>query len=64
MLQTRRSRVRFPIRLLDFFSVYLILPSAGFTQPLTEIRTRNLPGGKARSTRMVDNLTDIPEPIV
>jgi hypothetical protein len=30
----------------------------GSTQPLTEINTRNLPGG------MADNLTDICEPIV
>jgi hypothetical protein len=32
------------------------------TQPLTEISTRNLPGGKGRSARKADNLTAICEP--
>jgi hypothetical protein len=32
------------------------------TQPLTEKRTRNLPGGKERSARKADNLTAICEP--
>jgi hypothetical protein len=36
----------------------------GSTQPLTEIITRNLPGGKGRSARKADNLTAICEPIV
>jgi hypothetical protein len=36
----------------------------GSTQPLTEIRTRNLPGGKRRSARKVDNFTDICESTV
>jgi hypothetical protein len=34
------------------------------TQPLTEMSTRNLPGGKRRPTRKADNLTAICEPIV
>jgi hypothetical protein len=34
------------------------------TQPLTEMSTRNLPGGKARPARKVDNLNAICEPIV
>jgi hypothetical protein len=33
------------------------------TQPLTEINTSNLPGGKGRSARKADNLTVICEPI-
>jgi hypothetical protein len=34
------------------------------TQPLKEMSTRNLPGGKWRSVRGADNLTAIFEPIV
>jgi hypothetical protein len=34
------------------------------TQPLTEISTRNLPGGKGRPARGADNLTAICESIV
>jgi hypothetical protein len=36
----------------------------GSTQPLPEMSTTNLPGGKGRPTRKVDNLTTIFEPIV
>jgi hypothetical protein len=32
--------------------------------PLTEMSTRNLPGGKVRPERKADNLTAICEPIV
>jgi hypothetical protein len=35
-----------------------------FTQPLTEMSTRNLAGGKRRPANKVDNLTAICEPIV
>jgi hypothetical protein len=34
------------------------------TQPLTEMSTRNLPGGKGRTVRKADNITAICEPIV
>jgi hypothetical protein len=34
------------------------------TQPLREMSTRNLPGGKGRQARKADNLTAICEPIV
>jgi hypothetical protein len=49
MLQAARSRVRFPMRSLDFF-FNLSNPSnrtmvLGSTQPLTEMSTRNFPGG-------------------
>jgi hypothetical protein len=36
----------------------------GSIQPLTEMSTRNLPGGKGRPTRKADILTAICEPIV
>jgi hypothetical protein len=36
----------------------------GMTQPLTEMSTRNLPGGKGRPELGFDNLTAICEPIV
>jgi hypothetical protein len=47
----------------------LSLPSSctmalGWTQPLTEMSTRNLPGGKGWPAREADNLTAICEPIV
>jgi hypothetical protein len=48
MLQPGRSWVPFPMRSLEF-SIDLILPAAvlalGSTQLLTEMSTRNLPGG-------------------
>jgi hypothetical protein len=34
-----------------------------FTQPQTEMSTRNLPGGKARLMRKADNLAAICEPL-
>jgi hypothetical protein len=36
----------------------------GSTQPVTEMSTRNLPGGKGRPARKADNLIAISEPIV
>jgi hypothetical protein len=36
----------------------------GSTEPLTEMNTRNLPGGKRWPVRKADNLTAICEPIV
>jgi hypothetical protein len=36
----------------------------GSTQPLTEMSTRNFPGGKERLARKADYLTVICEPIV
>jgi hypothetical protein len=38
--------------------------ASGSTQPLTEMSTRNLPGGNGRPARGADNLTAICEPIV
>jgi hypothetical protein len=34
------------------------------TQPVSEMNTRNLPGGKGRPARKADKLTAICEPIV
>jgi hypothetical protein len=34
------------------------------TQPVTEMSTRNLPGGKGRPAHKTDNLTAICEPMV
>jgi hypothetical protein len=66
MLQAGRSPVRVPDE-VDFF----ILPnpssrtmSLRSTQPLTEMSTRNLPGGKKRPARRADNLAAICEPNV
>jgi hypothetical protein len=50
MLQAGRSRDRFSIRLLIFFSdwsnPFSRTLALGSTRPLTEMRTRNLPGGQ------------------
>jgi hypothetical protein len=67
MLQAGRSRVRFPMRLLDIFN----LPNRsgrnmalGSTQPLTEMSTRDLPWGKGRPAHKSDNLTANCEAVV
>jgi hypothetical protein len=67
MLQAGRSRVHFPMRSLDFFN--LPNPSShtmalGLTQPVREMSTGNIPGGKGWPTCKADNLTAICEPIV
>jgi hypothetical protein len=66
VLQAGRSPVRVPDE-VDFFK----LPSLssrtmalGSTQPLTEMSTRKLPGGKKRPARRADNLAAIHEPNV
>jgi hypothetical protein len=58
MLQAGRSPVRIPDE-VDFFTMAL-----GSTQPLTEMSTRNLPGGKKRPARKADNLAAMYEPNV
>jgi hypothetical protein len=64
MLQAGRSLVRV-LDEVDFFN----LPNSsshtmalGLTQPLTEMSTRNFPGGKKRPVRRTDNLAAICEP--
>jgi hypothetical protein len=66
MLQAARSLVLFPDE-VDSFN--LPNPSSrtmalGSTQPLTEMNTRNLPGGIKRPARRADNLAAIYEPNV
>jgi hypothetical protein len=73
MLQGGRSRVRVPMRSLNFF---FNLPNnsrcttvLGFIQPLAEMSTSSRKiimflGSKARSISRADNLTAICEPIV
>jgi hypothetical protein len=66
MLQAGRSPIRVPDE-MDFFN--LPNPSSrpmalGSTQPLTEMSTRNLPGGKKRPARRADNFAAIYEPNV
>jgi hypothetical protein len=69
VLRSGRSRVGFPMRLLDF-SIDLFLPAALWpgvdSNHLTEMSTRNPGGGggKGQPTHKADNLTPICEPIV
>jgi hypothetical protein len=63
MLQAGMLWVRFPKRSL-YFSIDLILPAPGSTQPLTQMRTRNLTGDNGRPARKADNFTSIYEQIV
>jgi hypothetical protein len=67
MLQAGRSRARVQIRRIFFF--FFNLPSSRIlalrsTQPLTEMTTRNFPGGKGQPARKADNLSAIFELIV
>jgi hypothetical protein len=66
MLQAGSSPVRVPDE-ADFFN--LPNPSSpnmalGLTQPLTEMSTRNVPGGKKLPARRADSLATIREPMV
>jgi hypothetical protein len=66
MLQAGRSLVRVPEQ-VDFFN--LPNPSSrnmvlGTAQPLTDMSTRNLPGGKKRPAPRGDKFVAICEPIV
>jgi hypothetical protein len=67
MLQAGKSPVRVPDE-VDFFFNLPNLSSRtmalGSTQPLTEMSTSNIPGGKKRPARTTDNLATICEPSV
>jgi hypothetical protein len=61
LLEAGRSPVRVPDKVVIF---NLPNPSSstmalGWTQPLTEMTTRNLPGDKVRPARRADNLAAI-----
>jgi hypothetical protein len=65
MLQAGRSRVESRMMWIFFFN--LPNPSSrtmalGSTQLLTEMSTKNLPGGKKRPARRADNLAVICQP--
>jgi hypothetical protein len=66
MLQSGRSPVRVP-DMMELFNLpnppsrIIALES---THPLTEMSTRNIPGGKKRPARKADNLAAIYEPNV
>jgi hypothetical protein len=64
MLQAGRSPVRIPDE-VDFFNLPYP-PSRNMalasTQPLTEMSTGNVPGGKKRPERRADNLAAIYDP--
>jgi hypothetical protein len=67
MLQAGRWRGSIPDDVIVFFN--LLNPSSRTmalvsTQPLTEMSTWNLPGGKGRPARRADNLTAMCEPTV
>jgi hypothetical protein len=64
MLQAGRSPVRVPDE-VDFFNLpnrSRCTMALGSTQPLTEMNTRNFPGGTKRQARRADKLTAIYEP--
>jgi hypothetical protein len=66
MLQARKVAGSIPVEVTGLFN--LPNPSRsmalGSTQPLTQMSTRNLPGGKRWPARKADNLTASCEPTV
>jgi hypothetical protein len=66
---SRKVAGSIPDEVIGFFNWPASNPSSrtmalGSTQPLTEMSTRNLPGGKGRAPCKADNLTAICEPTV
>jgi hypothetical protein len=67
MQQAGRSRPGISIGSLNIFSSpnpSISSMTLGSTQPLTEMSTRNIPGGKGRPVLKADKLTALCEPIV
>jgi hypothetical protein len=54
---------RFSMYIYIYIYIYSTV-ALGSTQPVREMSTRNLPGGKKRSVRRADNLAAIYEPNV
>jgi hypothetical protein len=52
------------IRFFNSLNPSSLIMALRSSQPLTEMSTRNLPGGKGPPARKADNLTAISEPIV
>jgi hypothetical protein len=66
MLQAGKSPVRVPDE-MDFFNLHNIpghTMALGLTQLLTQMSTRNFPGGKKWPAHRADNLAAIYEPNV
>jgi hypothetical protein len=64
---SRKVAGSIPDEVIGFFSwpdLSSCTVALGTTQPLTEMSTGNLPGGKGRRAHKADNLTAIREPIV
>jgi hypothetical protein len=66
MLQARKVAVSIPdvIGFFNWPNPSSRIMAQGSIQPLTEMSTTNLPGGKGRPTRKADNITAISEPNV
>jgi hypothetical protein len=67
--KSRKVSCSIPEEVIEFIFFNWPYPSSrtmalGSTQPLTEMSTRNLPGGKGRPKRKADSLTAICEPTV
>jgi hypothetical protein len=66
MLQAEKSPVRIPddVDFLNLPNLFSRTVALGSTDPLTEMSTRNLPGGKQLPARRADKLAAICEPNV
>jgi hypothetical protein len=60
----RLSRVPDEVDYFDILNLSSRTMALGSNQPVTEMSTRNLPGGEKRPARKVDSLAVICEPIV
>jgi hypothetical protein len=49
---------------INLYVKFKVTVDLGSTQPLTEMSTRNFPGGKGRPVHKTDNITAICESIV